>query len=208
MTLDEIRGRLAAYAPSRVDDARAARAAVALVLRPAAGDTELLVIRRAIRPGDPWSGQVGLPGGRRQAGDVDLLATALRETREEVQIDVPAHGEVLGTLDDLYAVARLRPLDLVVRPVVCVLHRPVEPVRDAAEVADTAWVPLAPLRSGAARSVYRRTLDGAEQVYPAFRHGDYTIWGVTYAILQRFFAALDRGPAADRLGAITLREAG
>ena len=60
------------------------RAAVALVLRENAGDPEILLIRRAERKGDPWSGHMAFPGGREDARDESLLETALRETREEL----------------------------------------------------------------------------------------------------------------------------
>ena len=59
-------------------------------------DDAVLLARRALHPDDPWSGHVGLPGGRWEAGDESLLATALRETDEEVGIDPLAHGRVLG----------------------------------------------------------------------------------------------------------------
>src|SRR5262245_27911667 len=45
---------------------------------------DLLLIRRAARPGDPWSGHLAFPGGRMEPQDPDPLAAALRETREEV----------------------------------------------------------------------------------------------------------------------------
>ena len=78
---------LAALRPIVANDANAIWAAVALVLVPA--PDSLLLIRRAERAGDPWSGQIGLPGGRRDPGDPDLLATALREAADTVESREP-----------------------------------------------------------------------------------------------------------------------
>ena len=62
----------------------ARRAAVAVVLRSLPDSTaEILYILRQASPSDPWSGQVGFPGGRRQASDADDYAAAVRECREE-----------------------------------------------------------------------------------------------------------------------------
>ena len=55
------------------------RAAVAAVLRFDRDAAELLLMRRAERDGDRWSGQVSMPGGREEAADADLVATAVRE---------------------------------------------------------------------------------------------------------------------------------
>ncbi|HYN43940.1 MAG TPA: NUDIX domain-containing protein, partial [Thermoanaerobaculia bacterium] len=66
----------------RDDDVPVTRkAAVAVILRDGDGGVELLFIRRAEHPRDPWSGQMGLPGGRVDPGDASPLAAALRETR-------------------------------------------------------------------------------------------------------------------------------
>src|SRR5512138_157863 len=81
--LDRLRERLAARAVLPEDDDPALRwAAVAVVLVPS--PDAVLLIRRAERPGDPWSGHMALPGGRRESGDADLVATAIREAAEEL----------------------------------------------------------------------------------------------------------------------------
>ena len=78
------------------------RAAVALIFRAGErGSPELLFIKRAEYPGDPWSGQIAFPGGREEASDTSLAETAIRETREETGIDLVRDGQIIGTLDDL-----------------------------------------------------------------------------------------------------------
>jgi 8-oxo-dGTP pyrophosphatase MutT (NUDIX family) len=182
---------LAARQPVRITDVEAARAGVAMVLREGDEDTEILFIQRAIREGDPWSGHMAFPGGRHQPADPDVVHTALRETREEVGIDLFAAGEVIGRLDELRAVARQRPLDLVITPVVCALRRPVALALDAREVESALWIPLSFFRQPEARAVHRRALDGIDLDYPAYRYERYTVWGMTHYILDRFLELID-----------------
>src|SRR5258705_6854336 len=94
-------------------------AAVAVILHDGDDGIEALFIHRAIRAGDTWSGQIAFPGGRRDPGDVDLLDTAIRETHEEVGVDLTS-AERLGTLDDLYPRTPVLP-PVVVRPFVFAL---------------------------------------------------------------------------------------
>ena len=99
-------------------------AAVTAVLR--AGESlELLLIERVERAEDPWSGHMALPGGRRDAEDPDLLATALRETAEEVGIVLDPAVELLGALDEVYPQTRLLP-PLVIAPFVAAVGLDVE----------------------------------------------------------------------------------
>ena len=63
-------------------------AGVCAVLREVPGDVEVLVIRRGEREGDPWSGHMALPGGRFEPEDLSVYTTAVRETHEEVGIDL------------------------------------------------------------------------------------------------------------------------
>ncbi len=93
---------LAKREPVMFADATMRRAAVALIFRAGgSGEPELLFIRRAEYPGDPWSGQVAFPGGRSEEGDSSLEDTAVRETLEETGIDIRASGRILGALDEL-----------------------------------------------------------------------------------------------------------
>ena len=162
-------------------------AAVALVLRPgAAGELEMLLIKRAEFEGDPWSGHVALPGGRREPGDASLEQTAVRETWEETAIDVARDGAVLGVLDEISprtpTVRRV-----IVRPYVCVVVPDVEIV-SSPEVAAAFWVPLPALRETAAWIEAEVTAHGQQLRVPAFAHGDYVIWGLTERILRGFLA--------------------
>ena len=186
MRLETIRARLTPYQPSLIAEPKVARASVALVLGPADEGVELLLIRRATRDNDPWSGHIAFPGGRRDPSDPDPIATAIRETREEVGIDLVTDAEPIGRLDELRAIARQRPLDLVISPIVFSLRRPVTLALSAREVTGAVWVPLAFLASADARSTHRRTLDGVTSDFPALRYGDYTIWGLTHRILDGF----------------------
>jgi 8-oxo-dGTP pyrophosphatase MutT (NUDIX family) len=187
MRLEQIRSRLAAYRPAVIGEPTVARASVALVLREAAeAAVELLLIRRATRDDDPWSGHMAFPGGRRDPDDVDVVATATRETCEEVGLDLRRGASQIGRLDELRAVARHRPLDLVITPVVFELHGPAELRLSPREVESAVWVPLPFLASADARTSYARTLDGISSDFPAFRYRDYTIWGLTHRILDGF----------------------
>lgn len=186
MRLEEIRARLAAYRPTLIEEQKVARASVAMVLGEGAAGVELLLIQRATRDDDPWSGHMALPGGRRDPDDADVIATAVREAREEVGIDLTVDGEPIGRLDELRAVARHRPLDLVISPVVFALQRPAALTLNPREVDSAVWVPLSFFGMPAARATHSRTLDGIASDYPAFRYERYTIWGLTHRILEGF----------------------
>lgn len=159
-------------------------AAVALVLRAAADDLELLLIRRAQREGDPWSGQIGLPGGRYERGDATLEETAVRETNEELGLDVRRHGIVLGALDELRPRTPVLP-PIIVRPYVCVV-REVPTLVPSDEVAEYRWVRVGDLFHADARvNATVRVRDFSMRV-DAYQMGDFTVWGMTERILSTF----------------------
>lgn len=170
-----------------VPETPARLAAVALVLRTSPGrGLELLMIHRAERAGDPWSGHVALPGGRHEPADRDLRDTAVRETLEETGIDIDAVGRILGTLDDLHPRTPVLP-PIVVRPYVAVVT-PDVPILASEEVASAFWVSLEELREPARWVEAVVPVRGAPLTVTAFRHGEHVVWGMTERLLRNFLA--------------------
>lgn len=173
------------------------RAAILLALRARADDDlELLLIKRSDFEGDPWSGHIACPGGRMEPEDRDLSMTAVRETLEETGVDVAADGRVLGYLDELSPRnAHLPPL--VIRPYVALVRADVR-VTPSREVADAFWVSLAALRSSDAWGRGQVIMRGADRTVDVFRHGDYTVWGLTERVLRQFLDYLGEPDERER----------
>ncbi len=181
---------LRAPAPERQphDDEEPA-AAVALVLREGPAGAELLFIRRAERAGDPWSGHVAFPGGRRDAADDSLLRTAVRETREEIGLPLDEQGaELLTPLPAMHARAGGKRLSFSIAPFVFALHDASAPlVPDPREVDEVLWVPVERLASGEGRSVKVIEHDGVRHELPAQLVGAHVLWGLSYAMMESLF---------------------
>ena len=154
-------------------------ASVAAIVVPA--PDSILLIRRAERLGDPWSGQMALPGGRRDAADADPLVTAVRETLEEVGVALP-DATLLGALPDVAPKsAFLGPI--VVRPYLFVLaERPI--LSPNLEVAEAGWVRLDVLKDPANHRPYTLELRGEQRIFPAYYIGESVVWGMTERILS------------------------
>jgi len=180
---DRLRSALATQPLTRVPVVPPMReAAVALTLAPDdEGRLTLLLIKRADHPEDPWSGQIALPGGRRDAADSDLRQTAIRETVEETDVRL-TDRDLLGELPDLRPVSPHLP-PITVRPFVFGLDRQ-PPVTLSAEVALHLWVPLGDLVGRLAEEEVQAR--GFRLVMPGYRIGPHFLWGMTERIVTPF----------------------
>jgi 8-oxo-dGTP pyrophosphatase MutT (NUDIX family) len=165
-------------------------AAVAVIFRVSAANAlELLMIERASYEGDPWSGHIAFPGGRAEPRDPSLLATAVRETREELGVDLASDGRVLGALARL-APSTPRLPSIAIAPFVALLAHDV-PLVPSEEVAGAFWVPLAVLQAADISRTVEIPVGGALRTVRAFVHGRYTIWGLTERIIRDLLSRLE-----------------
>ena len=191
-SLDEIRRALASRDPAPLPEILPRAAAVAMVLRSGDEGLAALFIRRAEHPADFWSGHVAFPGGRAQPGETSI-ETAMRETAEEVGLELQRLGEMLGGLDEIQAVGRGRAMGLSIRPWVFALREPPPPFMLSEEVASAHWVPLRELLDPARRAPFPYVYEGTELVLPSIRVCGLTIWGLTYQMIELFQMALGAG---------------
>lgn len=138
---------------------------------------EVLLIRRAERVGDPWSGQVAFPGGRIRPGETPL-GCALREFEEEVGVS----SSVLKLLFDLDVVSPANRAEIKVKPFVFSTPSRFEVRPNPNEVAEARWFPL----DGFEKSSFRVN----DRVVEAYLVGDWVVWGMSKRILDALFRAL------------------
>ncbi len=169
-----------------------ARAAVAALLRPRAGELELLLMVRTRRDNDRWSGQVCMPGGRVEPEDVDLIATARRETREELGFDPADAGELVGRLSPIRARARGGLLPLVIQPYVWLAERDVE-ARVGPEAEDHFWLPLSAAARGDLDGTLRLVEAGSTFVLPTWTFAERVVWGLTHRMASELLDVVTAG---------------
>jgi 8-oxo-dGTP pyrophosphatase MutT (NUDIX family) len=158
------------------------QAAVAIVLH---GEPwpRVLLMKRAERAGDPWSGHISLPGGGYQTSDGDLRVTAIRETREELGVDLDG-ARVLGSLPPLHPRSS-GPNGIAVTPLVFATAAPLEPVCGPEALA-AFWLPIDLASSGAIDSTYQ--VPGSTVTFPSWTYEGHVIWGLTRRILDTLLA--------------------
>jgi 8-oxo-dGTP pyrophosphatase MutT (NUDIX family) len=162
-------------------------AAVCLLLVPGTEGVRVLLIRRANRTGDPWSGHMALPGGFRSPADESLYVTALRETREEVAIDLERDAELLGCLSDVTPAVS----DVTVRPFVFASEALPSIVLNH-EVEAVAWTSLAAIERGDSPATFELSVGAASQRFPGFSVGGHVVWGMTYRVLMELVERIRR----------------
>lgn len=155
-----------------------ASAAVAIIQCPFPEES-YLILRRAARPQDPWSGHFSFPGGRVEEEDGDLLTTCIRETWEETGI--------LLTQDNLQRRLALEVAGhyvknpLVVQPFLFSLPARLPLQLAAEEIQGAVWLEAMRFRDP---SLHLNVEMLPGRLFPAYPIKDYFLWGFTYRLLR------------------------
>jgi 8-oxo-dGTP pyrophosphatase MutT (NUDIX family) len=165
-----------------LSDEQEANAAVAMILRYETNDLSILFVKRVENMADPWSGQIGLPGGKREPGDKNLQQNVTRETLEETGINL-LNSRFLGLLPALRSTPRP---DLMILPFVVFLeHKPIIKLNKK-ELESSIWIPLRKILKS------KNTVRIGSREVPAYIIGKTVIWGLTYRILETFIQIIKR----------------
>jgi 8-oxo-dGTP pyrophosphatase MutT (NUDIX family) len=154
------------------------------------GDWHLIFIRRtSSHPQDKHAGQVGFPGGKREVSDPDLMYTALRETEEEIAIDLSVI-DVLGPLSPLYITVS----KFLVHPYLAYSWKTPQLIRQESEVEEILELPLAHFFDPASRQDTRIHLTTGIILnhVPSFKVNGQVIWGATAMILSELLDIMPR----------------
>ncbi len=168
-SLERIRTKL------RSDHGDEAKAAVGVVFKRDKGVLELLLVKRAEVTGDPWSGDMAFPGGKRCPDDNGLIETVIREVYEETNIDLRS-GHFLGVMDLMGSTAKR---GMTVLPMVFLMDEEPE-IRTNEEMAYYLWTPFRDLVNSRGKALVKNRYDT-----DVFHVGDDVVWGLTYRMLER-----------------------
>ena len=167
------------------------RAAVAIVLRDGSSGPEMLMIQRAVKEGDPWSGHMGFPGGRKDPGDASDLCCAKRETWEEVGLDLDAYGDLICQLSDVNTGWRADRPEMLVAPFVFVINDHPELALNH-EVDDTVWIPIHFLMDDVNRARHQWEWRGETLESDAFTFDQRLIWGLSLMMIDELLDLVGR----------------
>jgi len=186
--IDRLAAHLRAHPPTAASEPDRLRAAVALCVVP--DPDAFLIIQRAAHPDDPWSGHMGLPGGRAESYDEDLVATAMRETQEELGVTLD-RSMLVGALDDVYPRSVVTS-PFLVRPFLFSL-----PTRQTLtmsdEVAWAEWLPIERLLDPETYQSVTLTMGELSRTVQGYVLGpEQLIWGMTERVLTPVLEVLRR----------------
>jgi 8-oxo-dGTP pyrophosphatase MutT (NUDIX family) len=163
-------------------DSKKPRGAVAVLFKEEVGDLWLLMIKRSENPRDPWSGQMAFPGGHADSRDRTLLETAIRETLEEVGINIQEQ-ELLGCLRNVQP----KNAPMIVTPFLFLQLREVHPVTSR-EAREVLWVPMSFLLNPKDVSSLTVPIGDRKVSMGCYVYLDHTIWGLSFRIIREIIS--------------------
>lgn len=141
---------------------------------------KILFIKRKSSPKDPWSSHIAFPGGRWEPADDSLLATAIRECKEETGLDLRFIGEVIGACEPT-SPGNMPELRVV--PIVFIVNKEDE-LKVGPEVERAFWIPIGHL------IVNERYIKIGKWKGIAYKINREVIWGMTARILRKLLPIL------------------
>ena len=169
-------------------------AVVAVIVSPILrNDAEVLLIERSNHPLDPWAGHMAFPGGKIDKGDSSLAYTALRETKEELGIQLTPSQQ--SKIEIPIATAGIHiGKPVYVQPIIFECMKPSKFLIDETEIADFTWVPLKAFHESSKHKHYE--LVNAQPLKPgveiSFNGKKKIVWGMTYNILVNLSAEISK----------------
>jgi 8-oxo-dGTP diphosphatase len=157
-----------------------AQAAVVVLLKATSQGFEVLLVKRAEKTGDPWSGQIALPGGKCDADDEDLKATVVRETLEETGIRLHVGCRFLGAMETVRSTQKP---EMKILPFL-VIQEQDQTIELNEELTEYFWTPLTEFAKN------KGTVKFCFGEYPAYIIENRVIWGLTYKIMQNLLSLI------------------
>lgn len=189
---NQVLSSLAAFSPVRETyPADIKRAAVCLVLQPCDEGLSLLMIKRAVYDGDPWSGHMAFPGGRVEADDASPLAAAMRECEEEVGLNLQQQARLVTSLTEVRATLRGRQLDMIVSPYVFMAEQGLA-LRPNYEVAKIVSIPLSLFFNANARASFDMEFEGTTSSRPCYYYEGHKVWGLSLLFIDELVRIVTR----------------
>lgn len=162
-------------------------AAVAVIYRKGDNGIELFFIERAKRPGDPWSGDMAFPGGRKQTEDAELRDTAIRETWEETGLDLFNQSQYITRLPHQLTRSHHSTTPMIVTPFLFQWrgdHHHDLNLNHEAE--DAIWIPLEYFNQPEQRDSLTWNQGKLALKMPCYHYNDKTVWGLTLRMIDGF----------------------
>src|SRR3990167_5155785 len=187
-TIDELERLLRSRTPMKIThEGDFVHAAVMMILSEGLEGLSMLFIKRPESDIDAFSGHMAFPGGKMMEGDESKLATAVRETLEEIGVDLYKSGRVIGELDDINP-NNPRAINYIVTPYISIIKEEVSIVPNLYEVEAAVWIPVKHLKDERNIAVRWRERNGILVEDYVYSFEKYIIWGMTGRILHRFLS--------------------